>query len=410
MLYDRLKQIRQSSTRVGDAGPGDSARHEDAALEQQPGDRRSESCSPGADWKEVAPLVFRRSVFAEDPAAAKLHRFFAERVDASIGLIPERVGPDSLIFFDLETTGLSSGAGSVAFLAGLGRLSSSGLTVEQLFLADYPGEPEFLLQLRHMIPDQAVLVSYNGRSFDAQVLKTRLLMNGMQELPVRHADLLHPARRLWKRLLPDCSLGTVEEGVLQLNRALDIPGWEVPEAYFEYLRSGRRDRLTAVLAHHEQDIRSLALLLWYMEAFGSGEDPTSRVDRFELGRLLTREECALGVRSQGRKVLHDLLSPNHPDALRAALHLANLYRRAGDLASAETVWSFAFEELRSVEASIALAKLQEHVERDISAALDIVQTALAWPHARPHLEELRYRFDRLERKRARRGIAPSRRN
>jgi hypothetical protein len=178
----------------------------------------------------------------------------------------------------------------------------------------------------------------------------------------------------------------------------------VPEAYFEYLQAGSSERLAAVLAHHEQDIRSLALLLWYIESFGRGEAPTELVDRFELGRMLTREQCDPDTRTNGRTVLHELLKPNHPDAQRAALHLAALYRRSGELERAESVWRFAFSELRSVEAAVALAKLQEHVQRDVDAARSTVQTVMGWPHARPYLQALRYRMERLERKRGRRRL------
>lgn len=329
----------------------------------------------------------------------------------SIGLIPEGTDPGRLVFFDLETTGLSSGAGSVAFLAGFGRIRKEGLRLQQLFLADYPGEGEFLRALRERLRDEDVIVSYNGRGFDMQVLKTRLIMHGMAPIRSAHGDLLYPARKLWRRLLPDCSLGTVEGEVLDVARELDIPGAEVPEAYFEYLRSGRSSRLEAVVSHHEQDILSLVRLLWYLEAYGIGREPAVRVDRYELGRFLTREHCSGATQVRGLEVLEGLLLPNHPDALRAALHLGTYYRRAGHWDRAEEVWRFAFEVLRSVDAAVALAKLQEHRRRDPRRALEIVETVLAWPHARPWLAGLTHRRERLQHKvaGARRGRPASRR-
>jgi hypothetical protein len=230
-------------------------------------------------------------------------------------------------------------------------------------------------------------------------------MNGMPELQVAHADLLHPARRLWKRLLSDCSLGTIESSVLGIRRVLDLPGWEVPEAYFDYLRHGATERLAAVFAHHEQDIVSLADLLWRLEAFAE-EEVAMPVDRFELGRFLTRPRCDEGALRRGRSVLHELLQPNHPDALRAALYLGTWYRRQGLLNDAEAVWLFAYRELKSVDAAVALAKLHEHRDRDPARALEVVTTAMGWPHARPYEESLRYRRARLERKLARRNGVP----
>ncbi len=437
MLYDRLKQIRQAQKAKPPAAPEgehfpDSEQHTDAAQLPEkvrfPGARRSSTAgpaapagagldpasapgsaaTPGPEWELLDDMVYHRSVRHEGDQAARLFDLYRRRSTETIAVVPPAVAPEQLVFFDLETTGLSSGAGSVAFLAGFGRLDGAGVVVEQLFLADYPGEPAFLAAVRDRIGPEDVIVSYNGRSFDAQVLKTRLLMNGMSEIHAAHADLLHPARRLWKRLLPDCSLGTIEASVLGVRRELDLPGWEVPEAYFDYLRHGVTERLDAVFAHHEQDILSLADLLERLESFVGEEAVATPVDRFELGRFLTRPRCDGAALDRGRRVLHELLLPNHPDALRAALYLGTWYRRQGLLSDAEGVWHFAFRELKSVDAAVALAKLHEHRDRDPFRAIEVVATAMGWPHARPYAESLRYRRARLERKLARRnGVAGS---
>ena len=48
--------------------------------------------------------------------------------------------PFDYVFLDLETTGLDRGAGTYAFLAGLGRFNDGGFTVRQYFLAGPSGE------------------------------------------------------------------------------------------------------------------------------------------------------------------------------------------------------------------------------------------------------------------------------
>lgn len=416
MLYDRLKQIRQAQKADPASGapvePGRNPRdvsRSDRGPNRE-GDRirdvgAGHDVAPGPGWRAIEDLVYHRRLQRPSPEAARLFELYRGRRAPCMGVVPPGVAPERLVFFDLETTGLSSGAGSVAFLAGFGRLHEAGVALEQVFMADYPGEPAFLAAVRERIGPGDVMVSYNGRSFDAQVLKTRLLMNGMPELQVAHADLLHPARRLWRRLLPNCSLGSVESSVLGVRRGLDLPGWEVPEAYFDYLRHGAGDRLAAVFAHHEQDIISLAGLLWRLEAFVVEERSAVPVDRFELGRLLTRDGCGEDALRRGRHILHDLLRPNHPDALRAALYLGNWYRRQGLSDDAEAVWQFAYRELKSVEAAVALAKLHEHRHRNPARALEIVSATMGRPHARPYAESLRHRRARLERKLARRGNA-----
>jgi uncharacterized protein YprB with RNaseH-like and TPR domain len=189
---------------------------------------------------------------------------------------------EDLLFFDLETTGLSGGAGTAAFLAAFGRFVKDPgragpqdyrLQVKQYLLLDYPGENDFLeAALAEFAPSPApsgcgrspLTVTYNGKSFDSQILKTRCLMNGMTPPVFYHADLLHPSRRLWKRVLPSCSQGTIETEALGLDRTGDIPGSMAPEIWFSYLRSGGDPAAEAALLgicdHNLRDILGLAVL------------------------------------------------------------------------------------------------------------------------------------------------------
>ena len=178
--------------------------------------------------------------------------------------------PGELLFFDLETTGLSGGAGTVAFLAAFGRFVLSGNTppcieITQYLLLDYPGEADFIENVTaEFQPRQSAappfVVSYNGKSFDSQILKTRCLMNGIMPPPYYHADLLHCARRLWRRTLPDCSQATIEVSVLGIDRTGDISGALAPEIWFSFLRSGDNQALLSVCDHNQRDITGLASL------------------------------------------------------------------------------------------------------------------------------------------------------
>jgi uncharacterized protein YprB with RNaseH-like and TPR domain len=182
-----------------------------------------------------------------------------------------------LLFFDLETTGLSGGAGTVAFLAALGRFggpaggAGASLEITQFLLLDYPGEADFLEGILAFLrepasPGPPILVTYNGKTFDYPLLKTRCLMNGLPLPLLPQADLLHPARRLWKRVLPDCSQATIEREVLGLDRAGDIPGALAPEIWFAFLRAGgkfdgpRGRELLNIAGHNIRDIAGLAAL------------------------------------------------------------------------------------------------------------------------------------------------------
>jgi uncharacterized protein YprB with RNaseH-like and TPR domain len=177
---------------------------------------------------------------------------------------------EDLLFFDLETTGLSGGAGTVAFLAAFGRLvfeRSAGsktafykLRVTQYLLLDFPGEADFIESLLGEFKHDAgvTMVSYNGKCFDSQILKTRCLMNGIIPPSYSHADLLHPSRRLWKKLLPDCSQGTVETEILGLDRTGDTPGSMAPDIWFSFLKNGDAVPLLEICEHNRRDIAGLA--------------------------------------------------------------------------------------------------------------------------------------------------------
>jgi uncharacterized protein YprB with RNaseH-like and TPR domain len=208
---------------------------------------------------------------------------------------------EDLLFFDLETSGLSGGAGTVAFLAAFGRLVHERvakpktafykLRITQYLLLDFPGEADFvealLGEFKHgsgraggtRADGTVTMVSYNGKCFDSQILKTRCLMNGIIPPEYHHADLLHPSRRLWKKLLPDCSQGTVETEILGLDRTGDIPGAMAPEIWFSFLKNGDACPLLEICEHNRRDIAGLAAIFSAMARIA--DDPFTAVVNYD---------------------------------------------------------------------------------------------------------------------------------
>jgi len=106
-------------------------------------------------------------------------------------------GGEPLVFFDLETTGLSGGTGTYAFLAGMGIYQEDSFIVRQLFLCSPKYEQAWLSRLLDIIPNKPAFVTYNGKNFDLPLINTRLLLSRMKPFEeTKHLDLLYLVRRL----------------------------------------------------------------------------------------------------------------------------------------------------------------------------------------------------------------------
>ncbi len=169
---------------------------------------------------------------------------------------------DKILFFDLETTGLAGGTGTYPFLAGIGYFSDNSFKVQQVFLLDYAYEYAYLMHLNELFKSYEVIITFNGKSYDIPLINTRYKIHKIPyelKFPA-HIDLLHPSRNLWKQSLENVKLKTLESNILGYERIGDIPGSEIPSAYFEYLTQGKVDDIVRVFEHNVYDIVSLACL------------------------------------------------------------------------------------------------------------------------------------------------------
>ncbi|MGH9862905.1 MAG: ribonuclease H-like domain-containing protein, partial [Candidatus Acidiferrales bacterium] len=164
------------------------------------------------------------------------------------------------LFLDLETTGLAGGTGTYAFLVGLAQLVPGGLRLRQFFLRDLAAESALLAALEPFLRGAKVLVTYNGKQFDAPLLETRfrLARRSVVLEPAFHLDLLYPARRLWKGRFSSLRLLNLEQELFGYRRPDDVPGENIPGLYFDFLRHGREQPLEAVFRHNAHDIVTLA--------------------------------------------------------------------------------------------------------------------------------------------------------
>jgi len=295
------------------------------------------------------------------------------------------VHEEDLVFFDLETTGLSGGAGTMIFLAGFGSLGGGRARIVQYFLNDLSSERLFLRLISdHLVPGK-VLVSYNGKSFDYNIIRNRFILNRIphQGLDHIHLDLLHTSRRLWRGMFPDFSLGTVERMALGVLRKDDIPGFLIPDVYFDYLKGAHvTERLQNVFSHNRLDVLSLfALFSKQLEIIASGLDAGSHAADRKLNRcnVVSLAEYLI-EKGYSRQAKH-LLSP-HTDDPAALKRLALLCKRQKQSEEALRYFTLLTQRARVpadyIFACTEAAKLLEHVFRDFRKAVEYAQKAKLW--------------------------------
>jgi uncharacterized protein YprB with RNaseH-like and TPR domain len=167
--------------------------------------------------------------------------------------------PADLLYLDVETCGFS---GTPLFLAGLMTYDNGRLTVHQLIARTYAEEAAVVEAVGQLVRTHRALVTFNGKAFDWPHLRERATAHRVPlDAPSEHVDLLHLARRLWKRHLPNCRLQTLETFVCRRYRHTDLPGALIPETYHEFVRSGDARRMRLIAEHNAMDVLTMADIL-----------------------------------------------------------------------------------------------------------------------------------------------------
>jgi tetratricopeptide (TPR) repeat protein len=326
-------------------------------------------------------------------------------------------GALSPLFFDLETTGLNGGAGTVAFLVGCAWFDCGALQVRQFVLTSLAAERALLEALRERIEDAPFVASYNGRTFDAPLMDVRWafhrLPSPFDSKP--HFDMLPPARRLWKHRgerpggalaqfgeRSGCSLMAFERQLLRFNRVDDVPGFEIPSRYFQFLRSGDATPLESVLEHNRLDLVSLAVLTARAARMvrGGHDACADAREALALGRIYEQTGRARDARACYERAADTGDRATRADALsRLAISLrkekkydeaAAIWRRLLDARPPRARTLLPLERL----AMEALAVHHEHREKDLELAKKFADAL----NDENGDEGIRRRLSRLERK------------
>lgn len=324
--------------------------------------------------KQLYPFTGETDYLKEE--LEKIHHHWQEtREDHPLSCRDVPLG--RMMFFDTETTGLSTGAGNSIFLIGYARVLQEGIEVTQHILANPAEEVAFLYGFLLDFYEDDYLISYNGKAFDWPHVKSRhtFVRNEVPELPqFGHIDLLHAARRLWKHELPSCRLSIVEQEKLRLERKDDTPGSMAPLLYFDYLQDDDPRHLSGIIKHNDQDVRSLVYL--YIEICNRlflKKGPLPAKEHIQIGHWFEQLKWEALAEKHYQQALHSFDHARY----EAYYKLGLLSKKQKKFAEAKSylLQGITHTALPNPHIYIELSKLMEHVEKDYVQALEFAKEA-----------------------------------
>ena len=291
-----------------------------------------------------------------------------------------------LLFLDTETTVLGGGAGTVAFLVGVGWMEDGYFICRQYWMRNYDEEADLVARLEKHFESEPVLVTFNGKTFDVPLLQSRFIMQQKRMASLGHIDLLSHARRIFKLRLGRVNLTALEQALLGQQRQDDLPGAQVPQRYFDYLKTGDESLLAPVFEHNAQDVFSLSKILKLIAtAYQTPESLKHAQDLYGVGR--TYERAGQTAVAQRCYALAATDSPH------AAVALGRIYKRQNRMG--EAVEALIRASAQDIAACVALAKYYEHQLRNYDQALLYTDRAIVLESRAPKLLELFHRRARL---------------
>lgn len=323
------------------------------------------------------PLHVRRLELGATHRVGNAPVFPARHADARLlsllALDPSLASVDleGALYLDTETTGLSGGTGTVAFLVGLAFFSKDKLVVEQLLVRNLGEEVPMLERVLERMTQAKVLVTFNGKSFDLPLLRTRLVMARLPKAPdLPHLDLVHVARRLHKGRGLECKLTSLERDVLGFVRVDDTPGGEVAACYLHFLRTGEARPLLGVIEHNTWDVVTMAALVGlYGEPL---ESTRLEADDLAGASLALKRARALDLAKSVAALA--ITKGSKKQGLRAGAEIA---KAMGDRARALSLFEELAAEVDCPKTRLELAKLYEHHAKDESRALAMLDAKVA---------------------------------
>lgn len=178
--------------------------------------------------------------------------------DEKILEIFSKISAERLIFFDIETTGLSW-KNAMVFLIGVLYKRDGRWQMEQWFLDDPSAEKELLVRSCSALAEGTCLIHYNGKQFDLPFLKGRC-----QALDVPCAWEACSQMDLYQILRPYQKLFGLEhlrladlEGYLGFPRSSELSGRKCASVYRKYVLEKQPAQAGLLFDHNREDLTGL---------------------------------------------------------------------------------------------------------------------------------------------------------
>lgn len=177
---------------------------------------------------------------------------------SSMSDLPDDMREKNLLFFDIETTGLSPEHAEI-FLIGALSLSRNGAQLHQFFAEKQSEEREILEAFFSFAESYDLLLHFNGRRFDLPFIRKRCEILGIANRLSEKED-----RDLYQRLKPYRNLLQMEsfrqkdvEELVGYPRTDEMSGSEMVALYKEYLASPSEAKAHFLLLHNADDVRGM---------------------------------------------------------------------------------------------------------------------------------------------------------
>lgn len=200
-----------------------------------------------------------------------------------------------LLFFDIETTGLSARYDHVALIS-LGRQRDEHFVLDQYLAESEEEEGLILISALKALQDAPLTITFNGNRFDIPFINQRLhaLHQGWQVDKERSLDLY---RVLGKGKLQQ---NEAQSGYLRTD-TLSGKAWA--EHYKNMLQSGSQRMLEELLLHNAEDVYALYHLLSHRPELMQ----MAKVRIYDLGGVKTLKKAIVG-KEHVRVILHSPLN------------------------------------------------------------------------------------------------------